>query len=191
MAIGNRIHWIAYVAGFSRGRRLAPTQQAIALQIQAGQSRLPRRKAAVVLPCVGARLKARRVFQVETRLVLQVVRKKLRFNPRAKLCADGFTIIQVAQMACRTIPIPVPPRPKHQEILVSRVVRLQPRVYLLRSIHVFLVVIPAHTQRRHSHCIQRLLHAARTPVAVICRMVEEQLPRRKNFRPRFLHIRGK
>ena len=196
MAVGNRVGRIAQVAGFGRCGRVAPAQQPGPCEMQAGGLRFLGREMGIALPGVGAGLETHRVFEVKPRgvgprLVLQIVSEEPGLDLRPELLADGLGIVQAAQVARGRRPGAMPPGPEHQEVLPSGIMRLQPGIFLLRPVHVFLVVSAAHGERRHGDRVQRVFDAPRRPHRIIGRVFEEQLPGGQQLGAGFLHVLGK
>ena len=164
MPVGNRIRRIAHVAGCGRRGGRAPAQQAIAVQIKAVGAGSTRRKVPVVLPGVGASLIAGRILRDQTRPRPSNSAQKTALRIlRAKLLADGLAVIQIPQPhATRKTSIHAATGPSTRKFSCLRIVRLQPRVLLLRPPHIFLVVVAAHGKRGHGNRVEVVLHARAT-----------------------------
>ena len=73
--------------------------------MQAGGLGLFGREVGIELPGVRAGLEAGRIFQVEARLILEIMGEKFGFDPGAVLFADGLGEVEIAQVARRCVPI--------------------------------------------------------------------------------------
>src|ERR1700677_4157453 len=122
------------------------------------------------------------------------MREKLRLDVPAELGADRLSVVQIAEALRRRRPITVPPRTKNEKVfvplvaIVSRVVRLELRIFLLRPEHIFLVVIAADSQRWHRDGIQRALNSARRPDRIVRRVIEKEPPGRNQPSSGLSHV---
>ena len=93
----------------------------------------------VAHPAVGAGLEAGCVFEVEGAFVFEVVGEEGGFDLRAELIAGGCAEVYVAEEARGARPLAVVPGAEDHEDFVVGVMRLEGKVFGLRSPHVFLV----------------------------------------------------
>src|SRR5260370_36459495 len=105
----------------------------------------------ISLPRIDARPEARRILQIEPRLVLQILLKKRRLNRLPILISRSRPKVQRPQVPRRRTPPAMVPRPQHHKDLVVGVMRLERSVLRLRPPHVLLVPPSAHLERRTLH----------------------------------------